>query len=273
MSATSTCPKCLRQVTIPDGADLAATVRCPLCGGEFSLHDALAPLPPELIMVQHPETTEAAGNAGAESASDDEYALASDEYSIASDHASVEEGPSTISFAEGPVSFRPLRKPKPTWQAIFEIVSGGLAGTLFAYYALAWYQGPAFDLPKIGLPWIEKLTAKPPLPPVVEKNVERNAERKIERDPATPRNVPYAWPPVPGEATMQDAKSEPPADATDGETDTDDMDAEMAPANTATPAGATPPLSPPKEPNPPTAAPTTTPDTVPASSRETTSET
>lgn len=45
------CPRCCEQVTVPESASREATVRCPLCQEEYSLAEALAQLPPTLIVV------------------------------------------------------------------------------------------------------------------------------------------------------------------------------------------------------------------------------
>ncbi|HTU26939.1 MAG TPA: hypothetical protein VMF30_16145, partial [Pirellulales bacterium] len=51
MSPIASCPRCAQQVTIPGGAESTATVRCPLCGAEYLLAEALAKAPPALIVV------------------------------------------------------------------------------------------------------------------------------------------------------------------------------------------------------------------------------
>lgn len=52
MSLTPNCPKCQKQVTVPDGVSTDAIVRCPLCQAEYSISEALALLPPLLIVVR-----------------------------------------------------------------------------------------------------------------------------------------------------------------------------------------------------------------------------
>ncbi|MGO8750230.1 MAG: hypothetical protein ACLQNE_30165 [Thermoguttaceae bacterium] len=50
------CPKCGQQVSIPDGLDPALNVLCPLCQGEFTIGQVLAPapvVPPAVIPVAH----------------------------------------------------------------------------------------------------------------------------------------------------------------------------------------------------------------------------
>lgn len=51
MSLISKCPKCHQQVTVPDGLDPDAEVRCPLCVVVYPLREALAEAPPALIPV------------------------------------------------------------------------------------------------------------------------------------------------------------------------------------------------------------------------------
>ena len=53
MAFTSSCPKCQKQVLVPDGACPDAVVQCPLCSVEYSLSEILASAPPALIVV-HP---------------------------------------------------------------------------------------------------------------------------------------------------------------------------------------------------------------------------
>ncbi|MDA1053298.1 MAG: hypothetical protein O3C40_22845 [Planctomycetota bacterium] len=45
------CPRCCEQVSVPENASPEATVRCPLCQDEYPLAEALAQLPPSLIVV------------------------------------------------------------------------------------------------------------------------------------------------------------------------------------------------------------------------------
>ncbi len=45
------CPRCSEQVSVPESASREATVQCPLCQEEYSLAEALAQLPPSLIVV------------------------------------------------------------------------------------------------------------------------------------------------------------------------------------------------------------------------------
>lgn len=270
MSAISSCPRCQRQVTIPAEVDAAASVRCPLCDAEYPLSEALALAPPELIPVvpltpSEPRPVTASELAAAKAlladlsffGPHDELAAEAEEegelgrhdeesfeYALAGETAAG--GESAVAVAEGvakegeaaeqtpvqPARRRRKRPPKSFLQATIEIITGGVAGCLFAYYGLAWYLGPRFDLPKFGMPFIEQLTAdpsnpnpeggvrkkkvEPPLKPAVEKPapVQPAAKEEPKPDvaPATPAqpepaaNVPEVKP----EATPEPAaKPEP----------------------------------------------------------------
>lgn len=51
MPNLSTCPRCRRMVTLPESGDEATRVRCPLCGAEYTLGEALELAPPALIVL------------------------------------------------------------------------------------------------------------------------------------------------------------------------------------------------------------------------------
>ena len=59
MAFTSSCPKCQKQVLVPEGTCPDAVVQCPICSGEYSLGEILASAPPALIVV-HPGSAAAA---------------------------------------------------------------------------------------------------------------------------------------------------------------------------------------------------------------------
>jgi len=54
MPSISKCPRCHQEVTIPDGVDQQASVRCPLCEATYTIGDAMAGAPPALIPVETP---------------------------------------------------------------------------------------------------------------------------------------------------------------------------------------------------------------------------
>ena len=51
MSTITSCPKCTQHVTLPHGAESSDMVRCPLCGAEYTLEEALAKAPPTLVVI------------------------------------------------------------------------------------------------------------------------------------------------------------------------------------------------------------------------------
>ncbi|MBN1395714.1 MAG: hypothetical protein JW959_11885 [Pirellulales bacterium] len=141
----SNCPRCQKPVSIPPRVDSSAMVRCPLCEAEYALSESLALAPPELIPLT--AATERGPTDGGENVSlQNEAALVAEQYSAA------------------PSAGLRRRKQKSGPQMLFEVVAGGLAGCLVAYYALAFYFGPQFHrvgLPKLPLPFISWITAEP----------------------------------------------------------------------------------------------------------------
>ena len=160
MPAFSTCPRCCKPVSIPSNVDAAALVRCPLCDAEYPLREAF---PPELIPVLSvaretaPESNGAEADAGniltipLETDGDLTVAVKTEEpaeYAIAGETQPEAEEENAAAAVVGrlPVAIPSGRRrpPKPWWQKPIEVVSGGLAGLLVGYYALAAYHGPQF---------------------------------------------------------------------------------------------------------------------------------
>jgi hypothetical protein len=56
MAFSSNCPKCQKQVLVPEGICPDAVMQCPLCSAEFALGEVLASAPPALIVI-HPGST------------------------------------------------------------------------------------------------------------------------------------------------------------------------------------------------------------------------
>jgi hypothetical protein len=54
MSRSQPCPKCFRMISLPATSDSSAWVRCPLCGEEYRLQDALDFEPPALELITEP---------------------------------------------------------------------------------------------------------------------------------------------------------------------------------------------------------------------------
>ena len=188
MPVISTCPRCQKQVSIPAGIDSAALVRCPLCNAEYPLSEAI---PPELIPVAAATVSESvpAADLAIESVAkvEDEFAAAVEEEveepavfaeEEIEEHAGIEEEMGEhAAFAEEvgtkntatsvagltltATARRRRRPPKPWWQTPLEVISGGLAGCLFAYYGLVFWFGPEFKsigLPQLPLPGVTWLT-------------------------------------------------------------------------------------------------------------------
>ena len=181
MPAISTCPKCRRQVSIPRGVDAAAAVRCPLCDAAYALSEALALAPPELIPIGYATDADNADRSAVEpliavesgtetETESEEDAIVSpphihiaeedvDEEDRENEAAAVATGlPATSVSAH--LRKRPSRS---AWRTMLEVVTGGLAGCLAAYYGLALWFGPDLEkhLPKLPLPFIAHLTAPP----------------------------------------------------------------------------------------------------------------
>jgi hypothetical protein len=82
-------------------------------------------------------------------------------------------------FTAKPVLARRRRKPKSALQTLIEVVAGGVAGCLVAYYGLAFWYGPEFsktNLPVLPLPGIEQIIVPRPAP--ADANKEKPSEKK-----------------------------------------------------------------------------------------------
>lgn len=177
MLGISTCPRCQKSVSIPSGIDSDTMVRCPLCNAEYVLGEAF---PPELIPVLgvkaegDEENTITIpiepGDELVESVEAETYGLA--------DHQGVEEkeeeNEAVAAMRRVPkTAGRARRQPKSGLQRFIEVVTGGLAGLLVGYYALAFYLGP--ELKNRGfpiltyLPGITRLTTPAEKATTVEK--------------------------------------------------------------------------------------------------------
>ena len=228
MLVISACPKCLEQVSVPTGLDAAALVRCPLCNAEYALQEAL---PPALIPVaaaadqssaagsevamflaQTKGKVEEPGAISMEQAADEKAELAEENAAMAV--------VGRASIAGVRVRRRP---PKSALQTIIEVLTGGLAGCLVAYYGLAWYFGPDFKnvglpvIPYSGVTWFITPTGKtgvpakepaisPALPKVSEPLTELPKQpAELTLPPAKPAPIEQLSQPPPTSKTHEEA--------------------------------------------------------------------
>jgi hypothetical protein len=147
-----------------------------LCNAEYALAEALTPPPPELILVsadvQPVQPSPALADVtAAETAHPPEEPQPVSE--VENEAAAV-----AAEFPAKPAAPRRRRKPKSALQTLIEIVAGGLAGCLVAYYGLAFYYGPEFaakGLPILPLPGIEWIVAPRP---AADAAKEKSPEKK-----------------------------------------------------------------------------------------------
>ena len=180
MVGISKCPACRQDVTIPQGVDDAALVRCPLCDAEFPLsevtpHAAVAP--PELVVVAvdsaAPTEAEREEGPAAEVPRLDVWERVTDvpqidtgsgEETVAGhesvDAAAFDFGGDDSEAGEESTSVTAAergRRPKTEKSALREwlgIVLGGAAGIFLAYYALNLFGGARFDFADVYLPGV-----------------------------------------------------------------------------------------------------------------------
>ncbi|MCE5268802.1 MAG: hypothetical protein LLG00_13055 [Planctomycetaceae bacterium] len=154
----STCPKCEKQVSIPPGTDASVAVRCPLCEAEYPLSEALSLLPPELIVVGGTAVSQLPT---AETAVE---GFVSDGVQAA---RPVHNEAAAIGQQVRPLSMATRvrgRRHKSAIQTLIEVVLGGVAGIVVAYYGLAFFYRSEFrhlGLPQLPLPFISSITAAP----------------------------------------------------------------------------------------------------------------
>ena len=161
---TVSCPKCSDQVTVPASAPRSARVRCPLCQEEYDLADALAQLPPALIVISASldEELVLAAVGGMDVATGSQIGSAIDHgfdshleggsgrgYSshvLEGGTAQLDAGPSQEEMVSAPTpafrsSPRPKRKEKSMVGEVVKIVLGGVVGIGLAIVILWWAAG------------------------------------------------------------------------------------------------------------------------------------
>ena len=144
------CPRCREQVSVPEDASREATVRCPLCQEEYSIVEALAQLPPTLIIVADVGVTPASVMADDEESAWSAFDLDGDDTDeVAVDSRDAMTSAAAFDFASGPTtsttkpkaairsSSRPRKKGNPI-KTVLSIVIGGLMAFPIAQLIL-WY--------------------------------------------------------------------------------------------------------------------------------------
>ena len=158
MPAISKCPKCNAQVSLPQGADPQSQVQCPLCGEAFLLQAALEIAPPELIVLDGPETaavqTEAwaADESEAESPTDQNAAF---DFGTDQPVAEATFPGDLVPRDEAATSLYPARQPsgwdkRQLMRQIVSVVFGGIVGLAIGYFVLIWIGGPRKDFLQLG---------------------------------------------------------------------------------------------------------------------------
>ena len=154
------CPRCRDEVTVPAKASPKALVRCPLCLEEYLLAEALAEMPPALLVVggemEEEPALVGAGVAAAEAGG--EYTMAGG-YGAGVFDSSAPAG-ATVTPARAGVKpgARPRRKEKSALGEMIKIVLGGVVGLSLGLLVLWW--GLRKDPLKLGpqvspyAPWI-----------------------------------------------------------------------------------------------------------------------
>ena len=197
MSTISSCPRCQKQVSIPGGVPSTALVRCPLCAAEYPLAEAVPPeLIPVLIVADQVEPVESEDVAGVMPPHETEVAPRHDEVATEAEEtneaAAVTAGQTRMATMAAVRGRQP--RPASALKRAIEVVTGGLAGCLVAYYGLAAWFGPefkSFGFPE--LPFVAWLTTEPvKADPGGEKSVERPAAAKPAQDATAPAETPNA---------------------------------------------------------------------------------
>lgn len=139
-----------------------------MCNAEYALSEALALAPPELIPVALPVAERPAAVAGVATAetaqpvvTDGTMGVEREPQQEPDSEAENEAAAVAERFPAMPVAARRRRKPKSALQTVIEVIAGGVAGCLVAYYGLAFYYGPEFcakGLPQLPLPGIAQIT-------------------------------------------------------------------------------------------------------------------
>jgi hypothetical protein len=158
-----------------------------LCNAEYALAEALTPPPPELIPVILPDVQpeQPLTAVGEEPAAE---TIEPQEASALGAASENEAAAVVAEFPAKPAPPRRRRKHKSALQTLIEVVAGGLAGCLVAYYGLAFYYGADFaakGMPILPLPGIESITAPRAAP---DAGKQKPPEKKPDKGKPKPAN-------------------------------------------------------------------------------------
>jgi hypothetical protein len=153
------CPRCRDEVTVPAKASPRALVRCPLCLEEYLLAEALAEMPPALLIVGDEMDEEpalvGAGTAAAEAGGYGEAGGFGGGVFDSSAPAGAAVAPARTAVKSGA---RPRRKEKSALGEMVKIVLGGVVGLSIGLLVLWWglRKDPLKLGPKVSpyAPWI-----------------------------------------------------------------------------------------------------------------------
>ena len=154
------CPRCRDEVTVPAKAPAKALVRCPLCLEEYLLSEALAQMPPALLIVGGEVEEEEAlvGATVAEAESAGEYRMAGGAFGETLDSsmpASAMVSAPRPGVKAGP---RARRKERSALGEVIKIVMGGVVGITLGIVGIWWIaRTDPFNIgPKVApyAPWL-----------------------------------------------------------------------------------------------------------------------
>lgn len=137
------CPRCRDEVTLPPKLSPNARVRCPLCRDEYILSEALAAMPPSLIVLDHGPDADVSGYGEPEYRVAGEPAMAgaaSGGMAMGGAFDTAAPAGGAVSAAPRPMKAgaRPRKKEGGAVGMIVQVVLGGVAA-LVLFQALAWW--------------------------------------------------------------------------------------------------------------------------------------